>query len=58
MNKLQQRFFHLITIYAKLEIVSGLMLVTILLGYLVVTNKNSKQELSVPNNSSTIEIQK
>ncbi len=55
MNNLGQRFLKLVSIYAKIEIVGGLILVMIVLGYLVMTKKDLELDFSIPHTSPTIQ---
>ncbi len=55
MNKLIQELLYLVNIYTQIEIIGGLILVILLLGYLVLTLNHREFEPSVPESLTTIE---
>lgn len=55
MQKFLRGLLTLVTTYAKIEIVGGLALVALILGYLAVSNIRSEPSPVVPNTSPTIQ---
>ena len=55
MNKFLRGFLHLLTTYLKIEIVGGLILVILVLGYIVFTTNRGEDALSVPDTVPTIQ---
>ncbi len=55
MNKFLRGLINLLTIYAKIEIVGGLILVILVLGYVLFTTNHREIEPSVPDTSPTIQ---
>ena len=55
MNKLLRELLHLVTIYAQIEIIGGLILVMLLLGYVVLTLNSSEFKPPVPESWPTLQ---
>ena len=54
MNKLLRELLYLANIYTQIEIIGGLILVMLLLGYIVLKLNHREFEPSVPENFTTI----